>query len=94
MEVRITFDTEKENLEDLKKLVLSLQDLIKKREKAVTYSNPLATSNIKTPSQVKLESNNPKPQIETQQQTSGFTSGGGRVIPYDSEVSNSLSKIL
>ncbi len=40
MQVSIKFDTEKENLEDLKRLVVSLQDLIKQRESGVIVSQP------------------------------------------------------
>lgn len=92
MEVKIAFDTEKESVEDLKRLVIALQDLISKREKGNSLGNPLATSNITRPSQVKVESS------QSQQQTvqvpaSGQTTGGGRVIPYE-DMSDVLSKIV
>ena len=92
MEVKISFDTEKESVEDLKRLVMALQDLISKREKGNSLGNPLATSNVTRPSQVKVEA-----PVQTQPQVkvpaSGQTSGGGRVIPYE-DMSDVLSKIV
>jgi len=97
MEVRITFDTEKESLNELKRLVASLQDLIKKREKSQVLNNPLTTNSIKTPSQIKLEE---QQKVEANTSINQFsssdqrTTGGGRVIPYDKNISDSLAKIL
>ncbi len=90
MEVKISFDTEKESVDDLKRLIAALQDLISKREKAGSLGNPLAASNITKPSQVKIESS--QPQQTQAPSTSGQTSGGGRVVPYE-DMSHLLSKI-
>lgn len=88
MEVKISFDTEKESVDDLKRLVLALQDLINKREKANSLGNPLTASSVTKPSQVRIET-----QQQTQQtSSSGQTNGGGRVVPYE-DMSSLLSKI-
>lgn len=93
MEVKISFDTEKENVDDLKRLVGALQDLISKREKSTSLGNPLATSSVTKPSQIRVESS-PQPQQQTvQAPAGGQTSGGGRVIPYE-DMSGVLSKIV
>lgn len=78
MEVKISFDTEKESIEDLKKLVAALQDLIAKKEKL-----PNNTSIVQ--SYQKVEINKPKEEV--------MTRGGGRVIPYE-DMSDSLSRIM
>ena len=87
MEVKITFDTEKESIEDLQRLIAALQDLVTKKEKAATLGNPLATNTITKPSQVKGE------QAQQQTPTSGQTAGGGRVIPYQ-DISHLMEKVL
>ncbi len=89
MEVKISFNTEKENVDDLKRLVLALQDLIQKREKVSSLGNPLAASNITRPSQIRVESTQ---QPQTQVPAGGQTNGGGRVVPYE-DMSNLLSKL-
>ena len=80
MEVKISFDTEKESVDDLKRLIAALQDLISKREKGNSLGNPLANSNVTRPSQIRVEQ--PVQAQPAQVQTSGQTSGGGRIIPY------------
>ncbi len=92
MEVKISFDTEKESIEDLKRLVGALQDLITKREKGNSLGNPLSASNVTRPSQVKVEAQ-AQTQPQVQVPTGGQTSGGGRVIPYE-DMSGVLSKIV
>ena len=89
MEIRICFDTEKESVDDLKRLVASIQDLINKREKSSSLGNPLSASNIKTPSQVKIEQ---KLQQNTNPDPSKYT-GHGRIIPYE-DMSGTLSSIF
>lgn len=89
MEVKISFNTEKENVDDLKRLVIALQDLIQKREKVSSLGNPLATSNITRPSQIRVESTQ-QPQVQVP--AGGQTNGGGRVVPYE-DMSNLLSKL-
>ena len=91
MEVKITFDTEKENVDDLKRLVAALQDLINKREKSSSLGNPMATANIKTPSQSRVEQ---KPQVQQNpnQDPAKYT-GHGRLIPYE-DMSGTLSSIF
>ena len=85
MEVKISFDTEKESIEDLKRLIASLQDLIAKREKSDSLGNPLTASSMPKPVQVKAET-------PAQPAASGQTTGGGRVVPYE-DMSSLLSKI-
>ena len=90
MHVKISFDAEKESIEDLKKLMISIQDIINKREKAATLGNPLAIQAITKPSQIKIESQQVQPQENV---VKGSTSGGCRVIPYE-DMSGVLSKIV
>ena len=87
VEVKISFDTEKEDIDDLKRLIIALQDLVNKREKANSLGNPLATSSIIKPSQIRVET-----QVQ-QASAGGQTTGGGRVIPYE-DMSGVLSKIV
>ena len=89
MEVKISFDTEKESVDDLKRLIGALQDLIAKREKAGSLGNPLANSNITRPSQVNVQSSQPQ---QVHVPASGQTAGGGRVVPFE-DTSDLLSKL-
>ena len=89
MDVKISFDTEKESLDDLRRLVAALQDLISKREKSASLGNPLSTSNVTRPSQIQVQQST---QPQQQASANGQTSGGGRVIPYE-DMSNILSKL-
>ncbi len=89
MDVKISFDTEKESVEDLKRLVVALQDLISKREKVSSLGNPLAASNVTRPSQVHVQ---PSHQSQPQVPAGGQTTGGGRVVPYE-DMSHLLSKL-
>lgn len=93
MEVRITFDTEKESIDELKRLISSLQDLIKKRERAINLKNPLASASVKMPSEFKEEKKQENTSINQFSQDTR-TSGGGRIVPYDENISDSLAKIL
>jgi len=90
MEVKISFDTEKENVEDIKKLVAALQDLISKREKASNSENSITSSTITKSSPIKMESTATQ---QTQPVKSGQTSSGGRVIPYE-DMSSTMSKLF
>lgn len=92
MEVKISFDTEKESTDDIKRLIIALQDLVSKREKSVTLGNPLTTANVTRPSQVPMSSNEAVQQTVQQAPKSGQTNGGGRVVPY-TDMSDILSKI-
>ena len=87
MEVKITFDTEKECVEDLKKLVVALQDLIARKEK----DNVLSENKLQQVQQQTTFNSTVKEQPKSQ--TSGQTSSGGRVIPYE-DISSLLSKIV
>jgi len=44
MEVRIAFDTEKDSIEDLKKLVAGIQELIDRKEKELYKEKPQQTA--------------------------------------------------
>ena len=81
MQVQIKFDTEKESLDDLKRLVSSLQDLINQRENSVVSQGRQAVS----PQQI-------MPQPVQANPVSGNTSGGGRIMEYDPAVGDLLSK--
>lgn len=91
MQIKISFDTETESIEEIKRLVVSLQDLVAKREKSSSLGNPLSAQSIVKPSQVKVEVS--QPQVTPQSPVGGRTSGGGRVIPYE-DMSETLSKIV
>ena len=67
MEVCIKFDTQKESVEDLKKLVRSLQQMIEQREKGMR------------PEQVKIQDQN----VQPSQRGTGQTAGGSRIVPYE-----------
>ena len=84
MEVKIGFDTEKESVEDLKRLVQALQDLISKREKGNSLGNPLATQKPITmqapPKQTAVPNvaqTNPQPATDNKNY-----SGHGRLIEF------------
>lgn len=85
MEVKISFDTEKDTVEDLKKLVAGLQDLIAQRE-----GSPQPVQQQSQPKPQSYEP--PKPQA-AQQMVDKRTSGGGRVIPYQ-DMSGEMAKIF
>jgi len=89
MEVKIGFDTEKESIDDLKKLIAALQDLVDKREKSTSLGNPLGSSSMSNPYQMRTQT--PQPQ-QTHVPANGQTSGGGRVVPYE-DTSHLLSKL-
>ena len=67
MQVKLNFDTEKENVENLKKLVEALQQLIASREGKQFQSTPTVTIQTQTPPQ----------------NVPDRTGGGCRVIPYE-----------
>lgn len=83
MQVQIKFDTEKESLDDLKRLVNSLQELIAQREKTPTQ----APQQVYQPQtyNVQQQPATPKPQ-------GSHTAGGGRIMDYDPSVGDLLSK--
>jgi hypothetical protein len=96
MEVKISFNTEKESIDDLKRLVASLQDLINKREKVSGQIQTQYTQNVQSNPAQTTFTQTIKPTVQEQpkpQQSSGQTNGGGRVIPYE-DMSNVLSKIV
>ncbi len=86
MEVKISFDTEKESVDDIKRLIGALQDLVSKREKGNTLGNPLTTVVVTKPSQINVQQSTQPVRPGNQ------TSGGGRVVPY-TDMSDILSKL-
>ncbi|HIH26289.1 hypothetical protein J4476_03610 [Candidatus Woesearchaeota archaeon] len=91
MDVKISFNTEKESIDDLKKLISALQDLVNKREKASV--NNIYTNNSK-PQPVQM------PKIENVQQSpprqsnsSETSAGGGRLTPYI-DMSDTMSRLF
>jgi hypothetical protein len=85
MEVKITFDTEKESIEDLNRLIASLQDLVARKEKAATLGNPLTSGSVAR--QTHQQSH------QQPASTSSQTAGGGRVIPYQ-DISTLMEKVF
>ncbi len=84
MQVLIKFDTETESIEEIQKVINSLQDLVNKK-KANGDSNSTRQSNIQQQTHnVSLQSNAVK--------NNGKTSGGGKIVPYE-DMSGVLSKI-
>ena len=90
MQVQIAFDTEKESLDDLKKLAMAIQDMISEREKQAG-SQQQATGN-----QPQANSYQPQQYQQTPKPApkEGKTAGGGRVVPYDEKVSDMMSGLL
>lgn len=92
MQVQISFDSEKESLDDLKKLAMAIQDMISEREKQCgIVSQPQTTNqqpqaNSYQPQQFQQA---PKPVAKE-----GKTAGGGRVVPYDDNISNMMASLL
>lgn len=84
MEVKIAFDTEKESVQELKKMVTWFTELISRRE---TTSNNKIQSNPVTMS---------TPQINTPQKpeipAGGKTAGGGKILEYQ-DLTDTMSKI-
>lgn len=93
MQVQISFDTDKESLDDLKKLAMAIQDMISEREK----QSGMAPSQPQSASQ-QPHANSYQPQQFQQTQKpvpkEGKTSGGGRVVPYDEKVSEMMTSLL
>ncbi|MFA4886623.1 MAG: hypothetical protein WC595_00250 [Candidatus Nanoarchaeia archaeon] len=89
MQVNIKFDTEKETLDDLRRLVASLQDLISQREKIEsTPGFRPAMQSIQMTSPVQNVQQSPPRPVSN----SGQTSGGGKIMEYDPAVGDLLSK--
>ncbi len=82
MQVLIKFDTETESIEEIQKVINSLQDLVDKKK---TNPNGIRHTNIQ-----QQTSNNQVQNNGTQ--NNGKTTGGGRVVPYE-DMSGVLSKI-
>ena len=85
MQVNIKFDTEKESVDDLKRLITSLQELVAQREK-MGAAKPMQSF-----------VSQPQPQVQAPVQqapkpSDGHTSGGGRIMEYDPSVADLLSK--
>ena len=93
MQVQLSFDTDKESLEDLKKLAMAIQDMISEREKQLGMAPSQPPANSQQP-----QANNYQPQQypQTPKPTpkEGETAGGGRVVPYDDNLSNMMSSLL
>ncbi|MFH1066149.1 MAG: hypothetical protein V1734_06590 [Nanoarchaeota archaeon] len=92
MQVQLSFDSEKESLDDLKKLAMAIQDMISEREKQCgIVSQPQAAGN-----QQQANSYQPQqyPQTPKPVPKDGKTSGGGRVIPYDEKISDMMTSLL
>lgn len=87
MQVQLCFDTEKESLDDLKKLAMAIQDMIAERERqlGMAPSQPVQQQAYQ-PQQFQQA---PKPVPKD-----GKTAGGGRIVPYDEKVSDMMSSLL
>lgn len=90
MNIQLSFDTEKDNLEDLKKVCAILQEVINRKEKKLPISE-LDICNAKykedKPIQVmnKPRTEQPKKEMKTQ--------GGCRFIPYE-DMSDTMANIF
>ncbi|MEK6947740.1 MAG: hypothetical protein AABX19_00700 [Nanoarchaeota archaeon] len=90
MDVKISFNTEKESLDDLKKLISALQDLVNKREKNSSSNNSVQTAAPRPQvTQPQVQQSAPQPQANN----TGNTAGGGRLSPYV-DMSDTMSKIF
>ena len=93
MQVQIAFDTEKESLDDLKKLAMAIQDMISEREKqlGMAPSQQLTTGNQPQANSYQPQQYQQAPKPAPKE---GKTAGGGRVVPYDEKVSDMMSGLL
>ena len=82
MQVNIKFDTEKESVDDLRRLVASLQDLINQREKM-----PATSVQMQRPMQVQAPVSQAPPRP-----SGSHTTGGGKIMEYDPAIGDLLSK--
>jgi len=80
MEVKVSFDTEKESISDLKKFISYVQCVIDRRENNQILNNESSLNKTTNSSQTNVP-------------VKSKTSGGGRVIPYE-DMSEKLSQIL
>ena len=91
MQVNLSFDTENEKLDNLKKLVDALNQLISNREGRPVQQAPsmstAAASGMPAQIQVQAAPVQQRPQGEQK------TNGGCRVIPYE-DMSNKMSGIF
>lgn len=91
MQVSIKFDTEKESVEELQKLVASLQDLIERKQKVqIPQSSP--TPQPTQPQPVQAQSTQTQPAQSAP--ASGRTSGGAQIVDYDPEMEKRFSNIF
>ena len=90
MQVNIKFDTEKERLENLKKLVDALQQLINYREgkNPSVVKEKIDTPQIVEDYQIQKEENTITELKETQK-----TEGGCRVVPFEN-MDSTMSQIF
>lgn len=85
MEVKIVFDTEKESVEELKKLIANLQQIVDKRQSG--------QSNVaEEPLPQQPESFNHQPKKSEQQQRQK-TQGGCEIIPFQ-DMDDTMEKIF
>jgi len=89
MQVNLSFDTEKESLDNLKKLVDALSQLISHREGTPYHPMQQQTSSV-TPSPVAATVQSAPPQ---QKPAIDRTSGGCRVVPYE-DMSSKMASIF
>jgi hypothetical protein len=89
MQVNISFDTEREKIENLKKLVSAVQELISHREGKPI--NPIQ-SQISKPIAQQIPRGIEKP-ITQQSSAKAKTSGGCRVIPFE-DMTDQMAKIF
>jgi|SRR3989344_8258892 len=98
MEVKISFDTEKESIQDLKGLISALQDLINKREGKAPQPQQMSQP-VQSQPQYSAPQQQSQPQYQYQSQpqqpaqsASPQTASGSRVVDYK-DMSDILSKI-
>ncbi len=93
MEVKISFDTEKESVEDLKRLVSALQDLISKKEKSSSLGNPLTSQKPVTIQAQQRQTTVPNVSQNNPSGDNKNYSGHGRLIPFE-DMSDKMGDIF
>lgn len=90
MEVKISFDTEKESVDDIKKLIFALQDLVNKREKISSTNNSM--THASKPQNIQVQAVQTQ-SLQSQPNSSGQSAGGSKFTPYI-DMSDTMSKIF
>jgi len=90
MKIQLNFDTEKDNLDDIKKVCAILQEVIRRRENKMPISE-IDLCNVKYKEENKIQ---PEKKPVSEQPKNTKTCGGCRFVPYEdlTETMNSIFK--